>query len=47
VVARTGEGGWSAPSALLSLASSVGWQLGLEVQDLVRLGAVRSRIRIG
>ncbi|PRW57440.1 senescence-associated -like [Chlorella sorokiniana] len=35
VVARTGEGGWSAPSALLSLASSVGWQLGLEVQDLV------------
>lgn len=35
VVARTSEGGWSAPSALLSLASSVGWQLGLEVQDLV------------
>ena len=36
VVARTAEGGWSAPSALLSLASSIGWQIGLEVQDLVR-----------
>lgn len=42
VVARrppgSGDGdgpGWSAPSAVLSLASSVGWQLGAEVQDLV------------
>lgn len=41
VVARRppggGDGGpgWSAPSAVLSLASSVGWQLGAEVQDLV------------
>lgn len=26
---------WSAPSAIISLASSVGWQLGLEVQDVV------------
>ena len=43
VVARTPEGGWSAPSALLSLASSVGWQLGLEVQDLVRRGRLGGR----
>jgi lipid-binding SYLF domain-containing protein len=43
VVARTPEGGstsgsgcrWSAPSAVLSVASSVGWQLGVEVADLV------------
>lgn len=35
VVARSPEGGWSAPSALLSLASSLGWQIGVEVQDLV------------
>ena len=43
VVARSPEGGgsssggcgWSAPSAVLSVASSVGWQLGVEVADLV------------
>lgn len=35
VVARQPGGGWSAPSAILSLASSVGWQLGVEVQDVV------------
>jgi lipid-binding SYLF domain-containing protein len=35
VVARAPDGGWSPPCALLALSSGLGWQLGLEVQDMV------------
>lgn len=45
VVARTPGGGWSPPSAVLSLASSVGWQLGLEVQDLILVLRTQSALR--
>jgi lipid-binding SYLF domain-containing protein len=48
VVARAQPGGaaaWSPPSALLSLSSAVGWQLGVEVQDLILVLRSRSALR--
>ncbi|EFN54864.1 hypothetical protein CHLNCDRAFT_35844 [Chlorella variabilis] len=44
VVARAPGGGWSPPSAVLSLASAVGWQVGVEVRDLVLVLRTRSAL---
>jgi hypothetical protein len=35
VVARRPAGGWSAPSSVMSLSAGAGWQLGVELTDVI------------